>query len=353
MSIDGLGLRATLAQRLKDAGYETVAAIEAVVPRDLLAIEGLGPKSLETIAAALAAQGSRLAEDAYAPYTCARDGVAGFGVKLTELWLCDDCADDFTARPFAGIEAVYVSAPVDGYCVNCVAWKPDIALRQWHLCDLCARVAQSFGRSVVASRALLTHWDESYRAETGIKLVEVDPPRLNRREGNVVVATKASAIDWEGRDERTDEVIFGIEQKTGQKGLGRGSVDPMSEFQLDTSDCDDIAAVAERRMVPVYVLHAQVVERAVPPTRLFVPAGYWWTDAFSMGERCTSVRPRPRERRPAAYYPVDIFRPLAAFADYLQSGGVDEFVRRTNRDGRFPALYPGQLRRVAGSAADA
>ena len=346
MSLDSLGLRSTITQRLEQAGFRDVADLEAAVPRDLLAIGGFGPAALATVVEALAVEGRSLAVDPYAPYTCARDGHSSYDVRLADLWLCDVCARDFITRPFAGEEAVYAAAPVDGYCVNCVERKPDVALRQWYLCEVCARVAQSFGRSVVGSRALLRQWDDRHRAATGIKLVEVDPPRLNRREGNVAVATKASAIDWEGRDETTDEVVFGVEQKTGQKGLGRGSVDPMSEFQLDTSDCDDIAAVAERRELPVYLLHAQVVERASAPTKLWVPVGYWWTDAYAMGARCTGVRQRPRERRLAAYYPADIFRPLASFADYLLAGGVSEFVERTIRDGRFPAMYPDQPRRA-------
>lgn len=236
MSLDSLGLRSSLARRLEGAGYNSVAAIEAAVPRDLLAIGGFGPSALETVVAALAAQGKRLAEDAYAPYTCARDGHTGFDVKLADLWLCDVCADDFTRRPFAGAEAVYVSAPVDGYCVNCVQQKADVALRQWHLCELCARVAQSFGRSVVASRALGTLWDENYRATTGIKLVEVDPPRLNRREGNVAVATKNSAIarsprrrcDGRGTDGPcwlgSGRRLVGCGTRRGLHALGRGEL---------------------------------------------------------------------------------------------------------------------------------
>jgi hypothetical protein len=351
MTLDSLGLRPALARRLHEAGYDDVADLERAVPRELLAINHVGPSALLAVMAALKAQGKSLAIDPYALYVCARDGRAAQSVSLTDLWLCDSCAADFQTRPFDGISPVYVSEPIDGYCINCVQRKQDVALRQWFLCEDCARVARSFGSSVVASKGLLAEWDDRHRAATGIKLVEVDPPRLNRRHGAIAVATKPSAIDWEGREEASDRVVFGIEQKTGQKGLGRGSVNAMSEFQLDTSDCDDIAAVAERRNLPVYLLHAQVVERAHPPTRLYIPVAYWWTDAYSMGESRPNVRMRPRERRPAAYYPADIFRPLSDFAAYILAGGVDAFRARVRADGRFPAMYPNQPRRISASLA--
>ena len=38
--------------------------------------------------------------------------------------------------------------------------------------------------------------------------------------------------------------------------------------------------------------------------------------------------------------------PLAVFADYITEGGIDAFIQRVDGAGRFPAMYPGQVRQV-------
>lgn len=346
MRISELPLTYGIQRRLEAAGIDEVEQLTSAVPREVLAIPGIGGKAVEAIEAALAALGLHLSVDAYAAYVCAREGRAAHDVKLIDLWLCAECAADFEGRPFGGEAPAYVGSPVGGYCLNCVENKWSVALYQWFLCANCARVAQSFGQSVIASRGLLQAWNGDLAARTGIELIETDPPRLNRRDAAVRVADKFSVVDFEGRRTSNGERVFGIEQKTGQKGIGPGSVNAMSEFQLDCSDCDDIAAVAEREHLPVFLVHAQAVQRAVPPTRLWVPVGFWWTDAYSMGEHCNAVRNRSREPRPAAYFDVGIFRPLAVFADYITEGGIDAFIQRVDGAGRFPAMYPGQVRQV-------
>jgi hypothetical protein len=224
-----------------------------------------------------------------------------------------------------------------GHCVNCAEPKASVRLRQWLLCDACARVARSFGRSIVAARELLNSAAAIRLRQHGIELVETDPPRLNRPGG-----TKLAAIDFEGRNVANGIRLFGIEMKTGQRGIGAGAVDPMGEFQLDCSDCNDLATVGEREGLPIYLVHAQVVERATPPTRQFVSAGYWWTDPVRMGEGCRDVRNRSREIRPAAYYAASIFSPLDGFADHILTGGAEELNALITQLGRFPALYTGQ-----------
>jgi ribosomal protein L37AE/L43A len=346
MRVSDLALSESIKRRLASAGFLEVDQLTSVVPREVLAISGFGETALSRIIGALAAQGLQLSEDSYAPYICAREGHAAHDVKLTDLWLCTECGEDFATRPFAGEKPAYVGQPIGGYCQNCVENKASVALRQWYLCAACARVAQSFGQSVIASRELVRTWNSNFAGVTGIELVETDPPRLNRRAASVRVADKLSQVDFEGRAIGSGVRVFGIEQKTGQKGLGHAAVNPMSEFQLDCSDCDDIAAVAERERLPVYLIHAQAIQRAAPPTRLWVPVGYWWTDAYAMRDHCNDVRNRSREPRPAAYYDVRIFRPLADFAEYIRSGGVEAFRRQVEADGRFPPMYPNQARQV-------
>jgi len=346
MELSDLSVPAAIVQRLKDSGFDSVEAVTSAVPREVLGIRGIGPKALIAISAALGAHGLSFAEDTYAPYVCAREGTAANDVKLTDLWLCDECASDFETRPFGGTGPEYVGSSIGGYCMNCVEDKPSVSIRQWLLCSGCARLAQSFGQSVIASRGLLSAWNGSLAERTGVELVETDPPRLNRFVRGSRVADKQSSADFEGRLIATGKPVFGIEQKTGQAGLGPAAVSPMSRFQLDCSDCDDIAAVAEREDMPVFLVHAQAIQRAKPPTRLWLPVGYWWTDGYSMAAHCLSVANRGREIRPAAYYDVRIFKPLATFADYIEQGGVEEFRRRVEAEGRFPAMYPGQARQL-------
>jgi len=82
----------------------------------------------------------------------------------------------------------------------------------------------------------------------------------------------------------------------------------MNEFQLDHGDVDDILAVVAREgNLPVYLFHAQVMDRAEPPTVRFVGLGLWWTDLFSMSEQYLGSRRRPLETKMAAYYNTGMF----------------------------------------------
>lgn len=341
-SLQELGLPKPLAFLLKEHGLSDPAALAKLSERGIRTIPGIGPGKAAAIRAALKTLGLDLAEDLYGAYQCARDGNKADDVSLTSLWLCDTCAAGFQKEVFDGKAPEWQGAPVDGYCVNCVIEKSDVRLRQWFLCGNCGRVAQSFGRSVVAARDLMKVWKADFEPRLGIALDEVDPPKLYRR---VKGAPKVSAIDFIGRHIDSTEHLFGIEMKTGQAGIGRGAVRQMSEFQLDCSDCDDIATVAEKIGLPVFLVHAQVVERATPPTRRFEGIGYWWTDPYTMSERCDRVANRAREVRPAAYYPVGMFRPLVEFAAYLESGELKTLRKRIAQEGRFPALYPAQPRK--------
>lgn len=111
----------------------------------------------------------------------------------------------------------------------------------------------------------------------------------------------------------------------------------MSQFQLDTTDCDDIAGAASNLNAPVYLLHAQVIGRAHAPTERFVGVGLWFASPWDMLSNLVAVRPRPRETRDAAYFKPTMFRPFSEFRDYMNQ----EFTRdeALMRQGGFPTLY--------------
>ena len=112
----------------------------------------------------------------------------------------------------------------------------------------------------------------------------------------------------------------------------------MSQFQLDTSDCDDIVTVMRREAIPVYLLHVQVIDRAHAPTVEYKAIDGWWTDPFRMREHFDRIQRRPRETRDAAYFKTAMFQPLDTLADHIAAGGPAQLAERIEAEG-VPALY--------------
>ena len=136
------------------------------------------------------------------------------------------------------------------------------------------------------------------------------------------------------------EPAFGFELKTGKSHIsGVAAVGAgMGQFQLDTSDCDDITAVMAREIIPVYLLHVQVIDRAHPPTVEYRALAGWWTDPFGMSEHFKHVQRRPRETRDAAYYNVNMFQSLSTLAEHIENDGPARLAERIEEEG-IPALY--------------
>jgi hypothetical protein len=230
--------------------------------------------------------------------------------------------------------------------------RDDVALRQWFLCGTCERVARSIGRSIVAERFVATQWEALVAPHApGLALEGTDRPTLRRR-GKDDSTNKHAEIDFVARDGK-DGPAFGFELKTGKSHIsGRAPVGArMGDFQLDTSDCDDIATVMEREAIPVYLLHVQVIDRAHPPTVEYRALAGWWTDPFRMSEHFDRVQRRPRETRDAAYFDARMFEPLATLAQHIRDGGPARLAERIEREG-IPDLYrrPGQNSNRSASA---
>ena len=90
--------------------------------------------------------------------------------------------------------------------------------------------------------------------------------------------------------------------------------------------------------LPVYLAHAQVIDRASPPTVYYIAVGLWWTDIFSMRDYYRLSRTRPRENRPAAYYDIAMFSNISAFAEHLGNNGPLNIKARMEAEG-IPNLY--------------
>lgn len=276
--------------------------------------------------------GAALAEDPLAPYYCARHGAAAWDTRLCSFVLCDECIEQFRSA-FQGTAPVFSEALFGGYCQNCNTEFDRLHLAQWLLCGTCERVARSIGRGVAAEDFVLDEF-ERVMSGTGLEIEQVDLPILRPLSESV-----EAAIDFTISKEGTP--LASIELKTGRNHLGGWATvgSKASQFQLDHGDCDAMTEVATREGVLVYLMHAQVIDRAVPPTTRFVGTGLWWIDPFSFSESYQSSRTRPRETKIAAYFAIDRFRPFDEFRDHYESGEFEALRQRIIKDGP-PPLYP-------------
>jgi hypothetical protein len=122
-------------------------------------------------------------------------------------------------------------------------------------------------------------------------LTETDPPEVRPRGQRSDPGRKVLA-DFTGfRRDQHETALFGFELKTGRKAVSASGIGaPMSRFQLDTTDCDDIMTVVAREVIPVYLIHVQVLGRAFPPTERFHGVGIWWTDQWTMSSHFQKSR---------------------------------------------------------------
>jgi hypothetical protein len=154
---------------------------------------------------------------------------------------------------------VYVGEKVKGYCLLCNSRKDGIKLRTWFLCDICDRVAKSIGHHV-AEQSILDFWQQRVRPKyPWLGLLQNDVPSLRPRRNTD--ESGVAPVDFLAVDERRKRKVFGIQNKTG-----RSSIQEMSQFQLDTSDCDCILNDMRALKIPMYVIHAQVLELWEPPS---------------------------------------------------------------------------------------
>lgn len=335
-SIQDLGLGKALAKRLEDKGIETVDELATWNQRELGSIPGVGSKSFDKIEEALGGVGLALAEDPLSPYECVREGRAAWDVRLCSFHLCDSCVAEWTVGAFRGELPVFDAAVLSGSCQNCTQVVSDLHLAQWLLCGNCERVARSIGRSIAAEKYVETRFAHAFR-QSLLELEQLDRPAL-RAHNAQILEQRTPSIDFMIHEGGVP--IAGIELKPGRSHLGGWAPvgAKMATFQLDHGDCDDIREVAERDEVVVYLFHAQVIDRAEPPTTRFEAVGLWWIDPFSFSDSYQTSRTRPRETKTAAYYSTDRFRPFEEFEEHWQSGEMASVRQRFGQHGQ-PSLY--------------
>jgi hypothetical protein len=264
--------------------------------------------------------------------TCVRHQCPRKDVRLRHFFLCDTCSDLWSSDAFSGSKPLYNGEAINGYCLLCNRMQAGVRLRTWFLCDICHRVAGSIGRNHVAEKAILDFWEERVRPKfPALKLVQNDVSSLRPRTNTAV--SGVAPLDFLAVDEKSGKTVFGIENKTG-----RSSIQEISQFQLDVSDCDCILNEMRSLQIPVYLIHAQVLEEWQPPTMGYRAIGLWWSDVYSMAEHFKAVRMRRDESRGAAYFGKKAFSDIDSLPDSLWGGRAFVLVKRFRRDG-VPTMY--------------
>ena len=264
--------------------------------------------------------------------TCVRHQSPRKDVRLRHFFLCDGCSDLWACEAFGGNKPLYVGEAVNGYCLLCNRHQAGVRLRTWFLCDICHRVAGSIGRNHVAEKAILDFWEDRVKPKLpALRLVQNDVSSLRPRRNTDV--SGVAPVDFLAIDEPSGRQVFGIENKTG-----RSSIQEMSQFQLDVSDCDCILNEMRSHQIPVYLIHAQVLELWEPPTMGYRAVGLWWSDVYLMAEHFKAVRMRRDESRGAAYFGKKAFADIGSLPEKLWGGSDFLLVERFRREG-IPTMY--------------
>ncbi|MEO8527837.1 MAG: hypothetical protein ABI435_02045 [Pseudolysinimonas sp.] len=322
--------------KLATAGVTSLASLLALNERELLLIPGVGPGTVGAIASLLAGAGYGLAVDPYAAYVCARHSEAARDVELRSYFLCELCRNDFEHLAFSDRKPEWISTErVSGFCGNCNE-NLDLRLAQWLLCGTCDRVVRSIGRGLASAKFVKSTWASVFEHRLDLILTEADPiilqPRGRRSDPNRVATADFIASQASG------EIVLGLELKSGRSALPGGGIgNAMGQFQLDTTDCDDITAAAVALAAPVFLIHAQVIGRAHAPTERYEGVGLWFARPWDLLPNLEAVRRRPRETRDAAYFKTVAFRPFSEFPAYLE-GDFARDLKSMHLEG-FPTLY--------------
>lgn len=341
MHLEALGLPRRALTPLQANGIGSVDDLIALNARELRLLPGVGPGTVAAILDALAAVDMALASDPWAPYVCARHAEPAADADLAGFFLCDRCRSEYSILALHTTAPEWVSQePILGYCAHCNEHKSNVRHTQWHLCGVCERVLRSIGRGIASAKYVHEVWRDTVHPIVGdtLRMTETDPPELRTR-GRRSDSTRVPLPDFTIIGEGSDDAVGGVELKTGKSAVAGGGIGAaMSRFQLDTTDCDDIAAVTADLEIPMYLIHVQVLGRSDPPTERFHGVGLWWTDMWTMQMNFLNVAIRPRETRNAAYFHTRMFQQPEALARHFVSDGLRQDRQRLLRDG-VPWLY--------------
>ncbi|MGQ0715508.1 MAG: hypothetical protein ACT4PJ_17555 [Gemmatimonadaceae bacterium] len=256
---------------------------------------------------------------------CARHKARQTARGLQVMYTCDPCTVRLVREVFNDRPPVYHGETVDGYCGLCNQRRP-VTLRQYFSCVPCWSVVVAYQKGFVASRAVHEWWARdlapSYR---DLSLIETEPvlllPYVRGAKTKRQAAATKDVLDFKATERGT--TLFHIELKSGP-----GSIDGMSEFQLDVNDYNDIVGAVKLTRLPAYIVHVQLAFDYLPPTRGTVVKGMWWTDLATFMTGPYRVKKRHGEEKKARYCDAGCFQPMTTFASEIAERRYEELGKR-------------------------
>lgn len=254
--------------------------------------------------------------------TCARHTARHTCRILQSAYFCDDCTVRLVQEAFNGRAPIYHGDPFQAFCGLCNHSR-EVTMRQWFVCGPCWNFILGYQKSVAATAGIQRWWETDVKPKVPhLTLHETEPVKLMPyARGKGTKLQKAAALeilDFIVTDDRKNPPtkLFHIEQKAGP-----GSIDEMSEFQLDVNDFNDIAGAMNMTKTPCYVVHVQVKHEYAPPTRMTTVSNMWWTDIFAIEQNKKRVAGRRGEDKQAIYFKPAAFKPIETFAEEVLKAG--------------------------------
>jgi hypothetical protein len=268
---------------------------------------------------------------------CARHTARQTTRMLQTAYFCDPCAEKLVAEAFNNRPPVYHGQTLQGFCGLCNKMR-DVTMRQWFVCGTCWNVVLAYQKSIAASEAILAWWDREIKPRfANLALSETEPVYLSAYARSAATkkqrALTLSVLDFLVSDAAATPLLplFHIEQKTGP-----GSIEEMTEFQLDVNDFNDIVGATNTTRLPSYIVHVQAAQDYALPTRKTVIIGMWWTDIFKLQAHQKRIALRRNEDKKAVYYAPSAFSAIDTFADELLVSGYKQLAATLSREPIVP-----------------
>jgi hypothetical protein len=261
---------------------------------------------------------------------CARHESPQTARTMQSLYLCDPCAFRVCKEAMSGRPPIYHGETITGFCGLCNERLP-VTLRFYFVCPFCWNVIVAYQKSFVACKAVHAYWAEAVKPHApNLRLTETEVPYLSSY-ARGSKSKKSAAAELEFLDFIVEEQIGSTAWKTLfhiELKAGPGSIDEMSEFQLDINDSNDIIGVVNKTNLPAYIFHAQLGHEYQPPTRRTTALGMWFTDIVTLLANRTAVRQRRGDQKDAGYYKPSAFRPIDEFLSRVTARHYDQLQKQ-------------------------